>query len=55
MTTTPREPLEDPDVTPSGDPGAAPEPVGPAPVPPEPVDPDVEPGTPRDPRTRTDP
>jgi hypothetical protein len=31
MTTTPQEPLEDPEVTPSGDPDASPEPVSPDP------------------------
>jgi hypothetical protein len=29
MTTTPNEPLEDPEITPSGDPDASPEPVNP--------------------------
>ena len=37
MTTTPQEPLEDPAVTPSGDPDASPEPVNPEP------DPDTQP------------
>jgi hypothetical protein len=31
MSTTPDEPVEDPDVTPSGDPDASPEPVTPDP------------------------
>jgi hypothetical protein len=39
MTTTPDEPFEDPDVTPSGDPDASPEPVGPGADPGESLDP----------------
>jgi hypothetical protein len=39
MSTTPHEPLEDPDVTPSGDPDASPEPVGPG------ADPDTSPNS----------
>lgn len=39
MTTTPDEPLEDPAITPSGDPDASPEPV-------DPVGPGSDPETP---------
>jgi hypothetical protein len=42
MTTTPNEPVEDPDVTPSGDPDASPEPVSPDPAE---TDPDTTPSS----------
>ena len=53
MTTTPNEPIADPEVTPGSDPDASPHPVGPG-AEPEPVGPGADPDTTPDTQPQTE-